>query len=577
MTKDSRRKSSSKRYDRLHIIQGVFFLLAVSIIWRLFDLQVLKGSTKLAEAFNQRSNVEELLPNRGEIYTIASLHNQDEFQPLAINEKRFLIYANPLEVAKPGHAAKLLAEIFELDQVELEAKLNKSDPYEPISHAVTESDAALIESWDLQGIYKQPETVRTYPMKNTFSHITGFLGFEDDKRVGQYGMEGFLENLLAGSGGYLESEQDPSGRLIALGERSFVPATHGANFVLTIDPNIQQKACSLIKKAQAGYQASGGTILVMEPDTGRIRAMCSVPNFDPNTYNEVEDIDVYINPATTGSYEPGSVFKPFTMAAALDSGSVKADTSFIDTGEIDFGDHVIRNADNKIYGEQTMSQVLENSINTGSVFAAMQTGRKVFRDYVKAFGFGASTGIEFPAESSGNISALEKKGEIFLATNAFGQGITVTPIQLVRAFSAIANKGELVKPRVIEKVIMADGNEHIVNSGEAKTVISAQTAAVLGAMLVNVTEKGQASSAQVAGYYIAGKTGTAQIASRAGGYSDETIHTFIGFAPISDPVFVALVKLDRPTWGRFSSNTVAPVFSDLATFLLQYYQVPPER
>jgi len=547
------------------------------IIWRLFDLQVLKGRAKLAEAFNQRYDIEELLPNRGEIYTIASLYNQADLQPLAINEKRFLIFANPLEVAKPGQAAKSLSEILDIDQAELEVKLNKNDPYEPIKHAVTEADTELITSLDLSGIYKKSEVVRTYPMKNMFGHITGFLGFKGDKRVGQYGMEGFLENLLAGSDGYLESERDPFGRLIALGDRSFIPAVDGVSFILTIDPNIQEKSCLLIKKAQELYQAAGGTILVMEPDTGKIRAMCSVPNFDPNIYNQVTDIGVYINPAITGTYEPGSIFKPVTMAAALDSGNVKADTTFIDTGKVTFGDKVIRNAGDKIYGERTMSEVLENSINTGAVFAAIQTGRKIFREYVKAFGFGKRTGVEFPAESSGDISALDKKGEIFLATNAFGQGITVTPIQMVRAFSAIANQGKLVKPQVIEKVIMADGNEQRAGSDESEAVISTQTAAILSAMLVNVTEKGQAKLARVPGYYVAGKTGTAQIASSAGGYSDDTIHSFIGFAPISKPRFVALVKLDKPAWGRFSSNTVAPIFSDLATYLLQYYQVPPER
>lgn len=566
-----------KKFDRLHVLRAIFFLFAVILVVRLFDLQLLNGAVRQAEAYNQRAVSRELLPQRGEVYTISSIHNTNELQPLAVNERRFLVYINPNEIKQPINASKEISEILELDHVVLKEKFDKeNDPYEPIKHGVTTEIAEQIEQMNYVGVYTKPEMIRSYPMNKTFGHITGFVGFVDDKRVGQYGIEGFLDDLLAGKSGYLESEQDPAGRLIALGNRQLIPAIDGADFVLTIDPNIQQKTCSLIRAVQEKYQASGGTIIVMEPDSGAVRAMCSVPDFDPNNYNEVEDIDVYINSAVTGTYEPGSIFKAVTMAAALDSDSVEADTKFTDIGSVTIGEHIIRNADNQVYGEQTMSQVLENSINTGMVFSAMLTGSGIFRKYVKDFGFGRQTGIEFPAESAGNITSLSEPGDIYLATASFGQGLTVTPIQMVQAFSVIANRGTKVQPYVISKVVMPDGNEISVVPEKKEQVISNQTAAVLSAMLVNVTEKGYGKAAQVPGFYVAGKTGTAQIAG-PNGYTDETIHSFVGFAPISKPRFVILVKLDKPQWGRFSSNTVTPVFAELANYLLQYYQIQPER
>lgn len=573
----TRRQVRFKDIDRLHILSGAFFLLALGIVVRLFNLQILDGSIRQAEAYGQRAFSRELLPERGEVYTISSIHSQDELQPLAVNEKRYLIYANPSEITQPVNTARALAEILEIEEEPLEAKLRKEkDPYEPIKGEVLQEVADIIDELELAGIYREDQMVRTYPMKNAFSHITGFLGYSEEGRAGQYGIEGFLDRLLAGESGYLESEQDPSGRLIALGDRQLVPAIDGTDFILTLDPNIQQRVCEIIKNTVDLYKATGGSVIVMQPDTGAVRAMCSVPDFDPNNYGAVEDIDVFVNPAVTGTYEPGSIFKPITMAAALDSGRVKPDTVYEDTGSIVIGPNTIKNAENRVYGKQTMSQVLENSINTGSVFAAMETGRRTFQKYVEEFGFGKKTGIEFPAESPGNLNSLNEKSDIFLATGSFGQGITVTPIQMVKAFATIANQGKSVQPHVIDRVITPQGVEIPMQPEEGEQVISTQTAAVLSAMLVNVIEEGYGDSAGLPGFYLAGKTGTAQIAGRKG-YSEDTIHSFIGFGPISDPQFVVLVKLDRPQWGQYSANTVAPVFGDIANFLVQYYQIPPER
>ncbi len=597
----ARRRNKTKsvvfRIDRLHVLGLFFFLLSSVIVGRLFQLQVVRGSSAQEEAYDQRARFQELRPVRGEIFTISGIQSSEEnLRPVAVNERRETIFAVPKDIVDPiATADKIFKWIYvpneeladDLDAKEndrmrqfqdLREVLSKAgDPYEPLLREIPSSVAQEILSLNIPGISSHPVMVRYYPMGELFSHITGFLGYGDNERVGQYGIEGYFNETLRGLDGYQASERDPSGRLIAIGDRKYVPATNGSDVVLTIDPNIQQKACELIKNGRVDYEAESGSLIVMDPSTGAIRALCNTPNFDPNNYSEVENYDVYTNSSVTESYEPGSIFKPIVMAAALDSGSVKADTVYDDTGEVKFGKYTIRNADYKVYGPQTMAQVIENSINTGMVFAAMETGRETLLSYVQRFGFGDITGIRLPSESSGNISSLERSGDIYLATSSFGQGITVTPLQMIQAYGAIANQGKLVKPYIVSEIRKPDGSVTVTDTRSVDGVISSKTAAILSAMMVRVVEGTHGGRARVPGFYIAGKTGTAQIAGDKGGYSQETIHSFVGFGPVVGPKFVVFVRLDRPQRGRFSSATVAGIFGDMAKFLLQYYQVTPER
>ncbi len=596
-----RKHRSIFRFDRLHVLGAFFFIVASLITARLFQLQVIKGSSAQEEAYGQRARFQELQPVRGEIFARvgAGFNENGELRAIAVNEQRETVFAIPSQISDPEMTAEKLfkwiyvpreneedseqdLDAIEKDKEEQFDKLLKSlsksgDPYEPLLSEVSASVAQEIMALQLPGIATKPVTVRYYPMGPTFAHVTGFLGYKGEMRVGQYGIEGRFDSVLRGQDGYLSSERDPSGRLIVLGDRSYVPATDGADVVLTIDPNIQQKACELLDAGREKYESTGGVIIVMDPSTGAIRALCNSPGFDPNNYGDVDDYDVYSNMALSAPYEPGSIFKPITMAAALDSGSVSADTVYNDTGEVKFGKYTIRNADYKVYGEQTMTQVLENSINTGVVFAAMETGRETMLEYAEKFGFGSPVNIRLPSESSGDISALRRSGDIYLATSSFGQGITVTPMQMVQAYGAIANGGVLAKPYIVSEIRLPDGRVDVTEPKMTPGIISSKTAAVLSAMMVKVVEGIHGKRARVDGYYIAGKTGTAQIAGKDGGYEDDTIHSFVGFGPVVNPKFVVLVRLDRPQRGRFSSSTVAGVFGEMAKFLLQYYQVAPER
>jgi cell division protein FtsI/penicillin-binding protein 2 len=306
--------------------------------------------------------------------------------------------------------------------------------------------------------------------------------------------------------------------------------------------------------------------------------MCGNPDFDPNTFNTVTDVSTFTNAASQVPYEPGSVFKPLTMAAAINEGKVTPESTYTDTGSVKVGSFTIKNSDNKAHGVSTMNQVLEESLNTGAIYSMQQIGPKLFETYIKNFGFGTKTGFGL-SESAGNISALAGGKEIYAMTGSFGQGLTVSTLQLANAYAAIANGGKLMKPYVIDEIRYPDGTKKKTDPSVVRDVISPKTASTVSAMLVNVVEKGHGKKAGVNGYYVAGKTGTAQIPDPNGsGYLEGvTIGTFAGFAPVEDPVFAMVVRVDRPKDVQFAESSAAPLFGKIAKFLLSHYHVTPTR
>ena len=425
---------------------------------------------------------------------------------------------------------------------------------------------------------------RYYPEKEIGSHIIGFVSNVDNQEVGRYGLEDFFNEELAGKAGYLKSEKAGKSETVIVNNREYVKPENGSDLILTIDRNIQFVACEKLKEAVKKHDADSGSVVVMNPKTGAIIAMCSVPDFDPNNYKDVSDIGVFNNPVIFEQYEPGSVFKTVTMSIAIDQNKVSPATLFNDTGEIMIAgwNKPIRNSDfssKGSHGMVDMNYVLENSLNTGSIFAMRQAGPTVFADYVKNYGFGEKTGIELGSESSGNINNLLKPKikEIDAATASFGQGIAVTSLQMIMPYQAIANKGAMMKPHIVESIVRSDGKREDIQPQQIRRVISAQTAATMSAMLTNVVEKGHSSKAYIEGYYIGGKTGTAQIPGPGGYLKDQYIHTFVGIAPIENPAFVMLTKMDNPKDVVYAEGSVVPLWKDIADFILKYYQIPKSR
>lgn len=565
---------------RLRLFQVVIVLGVAALVARLFVLQVLSHEFYSSLASNQHGIFQDLFPERGTIYLRDPKAADGRF-PAAVNKTLSTVYANTREIGDPAAAAKALAPVLEAEEAALLEKLSRPmDPYEPLKRKADDAVVEKVAALGIKGVAFSREQFRFYPERSSVAHVVGFVGSnEKGERVGRYGVEGHWEDALAGSSGLFASAQDALGRWIGAADRQFVPARDGDELTLTIDRNIQYVVCEKLRAAVAKHGADGGTVIVLDPKTGAVMAMCSVPDFDPNDFSKVEDLRTFNNPAIFSPYEPGSIFKPITMASAIDSGKIGPNTLYNDEGSVKIGPYTIKNSDGQAHGMQSMTQVLEQSLNTGTIFAVRQLGAKPFLKYVEAFGFGSPTGIELDTEASGDIDSLRKKGDIWSATGSFGQGITATPVQLVVAYAALANGGKLMRPYVVDEVRHHDGTIAKTEPQVARQVITKRAAALVGGMLVRVVEHGHGKRAAVPGYYVAGKTGTAQIPRDDGqGYEkDAFIGSFVGYAPVDDPAFVMLVKIVRPRDVEWAESSAGPLFGDIAKFLLQYLQIPPDR
>jgi cell division protein FtsI/penicillin-binding protein 2 len=550
-------------------------------------LMILQGNFYSALASGSHDSSSELVPKRGAVY-VQDTRNQELF-PLAINHDLFILFADTREIKSDDEAntiANKLAEIFHYDdtrKLEVFLQLNKrTDPYEPIEKKVDESIADQVKDLSMSGIGLVRVPFRFYPEHNSAAAVIGFVGQDGDRgAVGRYGVEGYWQKELAGFGGFVEGATNAGGGWIPLYGWAFRPAQDGADIILTIDRTLQYKACQRLQRGMKEYGAKSASLVMMNPQTGAIMAMCDLPDFDPNKYNEIDSVDVYNNDAIFTAYEPGSIFKPLTMAAAINEGLVGPHSPFYDAGvRSDLCSKPIKNANDKVYGNQDMTGVLENSINTGVVYLTEKMGRERFVKYVRDYGFGIKTGIELDSETAGTIDTLlEKKKnsdkvDCYAATASFGQGIMATPLQMVAAFSSIVNGGRLMKPYIVGEVRYSDGHIEKKKPEEIRQILSKNASDLTSGMLVTVVEK-HSTGAKVPGYYVGGKTGTAQIAG-PNGYTLETNQSFIGFAPAEDPKFVILVKYEKPN-RAWAESTALPVFADVAKFALEYYHIPPNR
>lgn len=562
--------------NRIVILRLSFGIFAGLIVLRLLTLQILQHGFYVALAADQHQLSQQLQPRRGEIF-VRDAQSASGNYPLAANRTMHLLYAVPKQVQHPDVAAHQLAPLVATPEDDLLRRLSKShDLYEPLQHNLTDDQQTRIKALNITGLFFQDEMVRYYPEQNIGSHLLGFVGYDGDTKVGRYGLEGYDNRELAGQQGFINAQKDASGQIIATAAQFWQPATNGVDLVLTIDRSIQFTACQQLNEAVQKHGADGGSIIILNPKTGAVVAMCGSPDFNPNEYSKVTDVKMFLNPSTQVPYEPGSVFKAFTMAAALDQGKVTPESTYTDTGEVKIASFTIKNSDGQAHGVQTMTQVLEQSLNTGAIYAMRQIGPTTFTKYIQAFGFGQPTHLDLD-EASGDITGLKTGKEIYSITGAFGQGLTVTPIQLAAAYGAIANGGQLMQPYVIDRIKKSDGTVVVTKPHEVRQVISPTTAATLSAMLVRVVQNGHGKRAGVPGYFVAGKTGTAQIPDHETGkyLANVTIGTFAGFAPVEDPKFVMVVQLVKPRDVQFAESSAAPLFGTLAKFLLPYYNVPP--
>lgn len=559
---------------RIIFVLIVILIFSATIISRLIFLQLINYEYWRALAQGQQKDFIEFQGERGNVF-FQNMTN------LAINKNFPFVYANPQEIKNKMETSEILSLILDLDKNYLLEKLANNNSFVLIKQKLNENELNSLKELNIPGIYLNQESLRHYPFDNLASHVIGFLSYDGQ---GQYGIEGYYDQNLKGKQRAAELEKAPGYFFsplenLASADLSYL-ALKGDDLVLTINYDIQFMAEKILEKAKENLEFESGEIIVMDPNSGKILALANLPNFNPNLYSKVTDMSVFQNSSIQKVFEPGSVFKPITMAAALNEGKITPDTKFIDEGFVKIGDHTIFNFANRTWGERTMTEVLQYSINTGAVFVQKQLGNELFLKYIEKFGFFDKTGIDLQGEIFSKNQELKKGYEINFATASFGQGIEITSIQLARAFAAIANGGKLVRPYVVDKIIKNDKVIEIKPEIQSFSVISEKTASQLTLMLINVVEKGYGKEAKVPGYYIAGKTGTAQVSwSNLGinkkGYSEKTIQSFIGFGPALNPKFLILVKLYNPKT-KTAEYSAAPLFGELAKYIINLWHIPPD-
>lgn len=529
---------------RVNFILGIVILAGFVAIGQLFSVQVVRHDFYKALAQGLYGADSQTAGERGEIF-----FNGEE--ALAVNAEWPFLFSSPVEVESKESAAIKVSEAVGISEEEALEKLEKENLYTVFKKKLDSEEVEKIKEIEIRGIYLGEERGRYYPQEDLASQLVGFL---DAEKSGQYGLEGFYDQFLS---------EDK-------GEK-------GSDLFLNIDYSIQFAAENLLEEAKENLGIEEGQIIVAEPFSGKILAMANFPNFNPNNYSKAEDISIFQNSATQKIFEPGSVFKPLTMAAAINENKISPSATYTDPGVVEIGGWPLYNYDHRVYpGEITMTEVLEKSINTGAIFAKNQLGNTLFLKYIEKFGIFEPTEIDLEESYSQN-KGIKEGYEVNFATASYGQGIEMTPIQLVRAYCAIANGGNLVRPYIVGKMSNFEETIEIKPAIKEEKVVSSKTASQVTAMLVSVVENGFAKSAQVPGYYVAGKTGTALIPfkEKRGYREDSTIQSFIGFAPAFNPRFVILVKLDSPQ-SKTAEYSAVPIFRDLAKKIIDYYQIPPD-
>lgn len=564
-----------ERVSRVDFVFIVFAIVSVVLLVRLYRTQVMEHPMWEARAEEQRLATIDMKAERGEIF----LHDADGPYPLAVNREYLMAYVSPKDVTEPEKVALELSRSLSVDAGEILAKLSdRNDPFEVIKRKLSDDEVARVRELRLSGVALLSEKYRYYPADTLASHIVGFSSLGERGGAGGYGIEASFDDVLRGFSSRVKQERDAGGRWIALSNTQGQGPNHGDNLILTIDRVIQHETEKILREALEKHGADSATAIVMDPETGKILSMATQPDFNPNEYAQAEDYSVFLNPALSLPYEPGSIMKPFTMAIGIDEKKVSPTTEYTDTGAVTESGYTVRNSEDKVYGRSTMTKVLEDSINTGMIFVERQVGHKVFAERLRRFGFGAKTGIDLPAEAAGNLHNLDdQRIGIQFYTASFGQGITATPLQITAAYAALANGGMLMKPQIVDAIEYPDGTQEEVKPEEIRRVISKETSATIGRMLRSVVVNGHGKRADVSGYEVVGKTGTAQVAKTDGkGYEEgKTIGSFAGYAPRENPKFVVLVRIVNPKDVQWAESSAAPAFGQLMRFLLEYARIEP--
>jgi len=556
------------RPRRLRLLFALFAIASLVLAGRLAYWQTFGRAELLARATDQVRSDLVVAAQRGVI-------RDRNGAILATTVELRSLYALPSRIpeADRPHVAKQLGVFLGRDPGPILAALNSGAEWLYVQRWLPEETANAIAGLHVPGLGFQNEPKRLYPNEAIGAAV---LGFVNDNGDGVNGVEGYYDAALRGTDGRLVVERDPANRDLAVGLREAIAPRNGADLVLTIDLVAQTAAERELAAAMKKEKAASGSILVVDPSDGSIRALASAPTFDPAAVR-LADPESLRDRAISWPFEPGSTMKAMTISAALNEHLVKPSDSYNDVGYTVVGGRRLNNALGKAYGPTTVTQVLERSLNAGAAWVGQKVGAQRLSDYFARFGFGKPTGVDLAGEVSGTVRPLVEWYPVDVGTASFGQGMSVSPLQLAMAYAALANGGTLYRPYVVASRRDADG-EHRTAPLAVTQVVTTETATTVRGMLLSTVDNGIAHNAAIAGFSVAGKTGTAQIASPDGSYVDDLyVSSFAGFFPADDPKYVVLVVLEKPDSRLLGTLTATDAFKGVAQDILRYARIQPDR
>ncbi|PIS15184.1 hypothetical protein COT63_01335 [Candidatus Shapirobacteria bacterium CG09_land_8_20_14_0_10_38_17] len=555
--------------SRTRLVFILFLFSFLVIIARLSWWQIVQSKALLAQAKAQRWEEKVVPAKRGEIFFADSY-------PLASSKPFYNLYAFKPEIKiSYQELAEQLAKISSLEKKEIQEMLDADPLWIPIWRHLEEKDREKILSLKISGFQLEEETGREYPEASQAAHLLGFLGKnEKGENQGYFGLEGYYDRQLRGSDGKIIQEKDALGRPIVLGNYRQSTVKNGVDLRLFLDRQLQWIAEKHIAEGTKRYGAQKGLVIISNPQNGGILAMAAYPDFDPSHYSKTES-ELFLNPAISETFEPGSILKILIMAAALDSDTITPQDICPDcAGPLEIDEYTIRTWNDQYYPNSTMTEIIQHSDNVGMVYVEKQLGLEKTLAYLEQFGIGRRTSIDLQGETTGKLKEKEYWSPIDLATISFGQGIAVTPIQMIQAVNAIANQGKLIQPKVVQEINNNQKIEKI--KQETKQIIKPKTAKQITEMMANAVEQGEAKWTKIPNASIAGKTGTAQIPIQGHYDPEKTIASFIGFAPAFQPQLTMLVILYEPTTSPWAAETAAPLWFDIAKDIFLLKSINPK-
>lgn len=561
---------------RIRILSICIFLFALLIIGRLYWLQVVQSALYLDKADRQYSSSAKTIFSRGSIF----FQNKDgSLVSAATLKSGFTIAVNPKILKNPEDVYKKINEIIPLDHDAFIIKATKqNDPFEEIVNKVDLDSGQKIIDLKIVGLQAIKERWRFYPGGDTASHLVGLLGYQGDTLAGRYGLERQFNKQLERKDGAFVNFFAEIFSNIKLSQAT--TSENEADIITTIEPTVESQIQTILKATREKWRADSIGGIIMNPFNGEIYAMESNPTFDPNDVSSENDVSVFSNPLVENVYEMGSIVKPLTVAAGIDAGVITATSTYYDAGFVTVNNKQLKNFDDKVRKVVGIQDLLSQSLNVGAVHVQSLLGNLLFTKYIYAFGLNQKTGIDLPNEGKNLVQNLESPRDIEHATASFGQGIALTPISTIRALSAVANGGTLPSPHVVKKINYTMGISKDTPILVNPRVIKPQTSEDLSRMLVHSVDKVLLNGTlRIPNYSVAAKTGTAQIAKASGGgyTDDQVLHSFVGYFPAYNPRFIILLYMINPKGARFGSETLTVPFMNTVKFLINYYEVPPDR